>query len=290
MKRVKKQKKEKTSVQVRKGISEKWYYAIRLIAIITMLTDHLSKVLYSTGNLSFDHLLVCNMIGRTAFPLFAFELVECYYHTSNWAKHLGKLGLLALISEIPFDMAMVFDKPLNFSWSAFDCQNTIVTLFVGFLFLKITDINWNNILSKFYKSKTIKKFATFSIKLTIFAAFAVLTAIIGCDYTWKGIILIALFNFAKKRKFTKTFQFIAMLVFVILMESSVMIYMTTFFCLIPIYLAECRKKAETNCEELEEAQADKHSLDSVPKALKLISTFFYPIHLVILTIVKIILM
>lgn len=281
MKKTKKQKEETAVIEVPKGISSGWYYIIRYIAIISMLADHLGKVLYSTGHLSYDHLIFCNMFGRMAFPLFAFELVECYFHTKDWKNHLGKLGLLAFISEIPFDMAMVHETPFKFSLSAFDCQNTCLTLFFGFLYMKITDINWNNVLEKLYKSKALKKFGTFAIKLLIFALFVVLTAEVGCDYTWRGMTLIALFHFARKRKFTKIFQLMAVTTFVILMGTSVMIYMTVFFTLIPIYLAECKKKMVHN-EKLEKILTSKVSTK--------ISTFFYPAHLVILTIIKAILM
>lgn len=280
MQKVAKQKKEKSVTEVSKGISDVGYYAIRYIAIITMLIDHLGKVLYSTGNLSYDNLILFNMIGRLAFPLFAFELVECFYHTKNWKKHLGKIGLLALVSELPFDMAMVLEKPLDFSLSAFDCQNTCFTLFLGFLYLKITNINWNNAMIKLYKCTALRKVTAFFVKVILIAVFILLSGVIGSDYTWRGIMLIAFFNIARQVKFTKVFQFISILLFVMFMGKSVMVYSGVFFVLIPIYIAECRKKT---------ISSGKISTVLTSRVSKKISTIFYPAHLVLLTIAKIIL-
>lgn len=275
-----KQKKEKIVTEVSKGISDVGYYAIRYIAIITMLIDHLGKILYSTGNLSYDNLILFNMIGRLAFPLFAFELVECFHHTENWKKHLGKIGLLALVSEVPFDMAMILEKPLDFSLSAFDCQNTCFTLFLGFLYLKITNINWNNVMGKLYKSNVLKKITAFFVRVILVALFILISGVIGSDYTWRGILLIVFFDIARQVKFTKVFQFISILLFVMFMGKSVMIYSGVFFVLIPIYIAECRKKT---------VSGSKISAVLTSRASKKISTFFYPAHLVLLTIAKIIL-
>ena len=45
-------------------------------------------------------------LGRMAFPLFGWLLVEGYIHTRNRFKYGRNLFLFALLSEIPFDLAM----------------------------------------------------------------------------------------------------------------------------------------------------------------------------------------
>lgn len=120
---------------------------LKIIAIVTMLIDHIGAVLVrpyalSVGltNLSLQGMgqleshvglaytyTAMRMIGRIAFPIFAFFIVEGIMHTSNLMKYAGRLFVFGLISEIPFDLA-VQHRILEFTY-----QNVMFTLFLGVL-------------------------------------------------------------------------------------------------------------------------------------------------------------
>lgn len=65
---------------------------LKLIALITMLIDHV-------GFIFFPYDLTWRLIGRLAFPIFAFGIAEGYTYTRDWRKYLLRLLILAIISQ-----------------------------------------------------------------------------------------------------------------------------------------------------------------------------------------------
>lgn len=132
----------------RKGITGS---TVKIIAIITMFIDHVGAVLLeqimmkkglleqpgglfaqlaarNTGNvllIVFDTITRC--IGRIAFPLFCFFIVEGYFHTRSRVKYCLRLFLFALISEIPFNIAT------SLSVTNKSYQSVYFTLLLGLL-------------------------------------------------------------------------------------------------------------------------------------------------------------
>ena len=80
--------------------------ALKIIAMISMVFDH-------AGDMFFPDVMWPRMIGRLAMPLFSFCIAEGYSHTKDKKKYLFRIGVFALISEIPFDLA--FEGKAGFS-------------------------------------------------------------------------------------------------------------------------------------------------------------------------------
>lgn len=115
---------------------------LKRTACLTMFIDHFFAVLFwgymnlHPVNGGRDPRLelvyrVGRAVGRVSFVLFAFLIVEGFLHTRSRARYLLRLGLFALLSEIPFDLA--FSGELV-DWSG---QNIYWTLFLGVLVLTL---------------------------------------------------------------------------------------------------------------------------------------------------------
>lgn len=102
---------------------------LKLLACTSMLIDHLSLVFGFTG---VADLIFRQLIGRLAFPIFAFLLVEGFQHTKNIRKYFAGLLLFALLSEIPYDLTIMGTGSLL---PEFTHQNTLFTLCLGLLML-----------------------------------------------------------------------------------------------------------------------------------------------------------
>lgn len=148
---------------------------LKWIAIITMTIDHVGVGFIgyynqiSTTNLSEEYIM-SRLIGRIAFPIFVFLIVQGYQHTSNLRKYLTRLFIFALISEIPFDL---MGSNQLFSMSH---QNIFFTLFIGVAGL--AGLEYFEM-----KNKIVPQFGT--LILSIFAA-----EILNTDYGWYGILFI----------------------------------------------------------------------------------------------------
>lgn len=181
----------------KKGLSGS---TLKIIAIVTMLIDHIGATivenmmyLYAgngqTSTVIFYILVVMRGIGRLAFPIFCFLLVEGFFHTRDVKKYILRLFLFALISEIPFDFAF------NQSILEFTSQNVFFTLFIGVLMMWTLEY-----LKKRFEKNNIALIT--SIALVVIAA-SLLAEFLKCDYASQGIIVILLMYVFKENRLLK---------------------------------------------------------------------------------------
>lgn len=117
---------------------------LKIIAVISMMIDHGAVVLienrilggpfYFISSDTSEYIAVwwrinsvLRFIGRLAFPIFCYQIVEGFFHTKNVNKYAERLLIFAIISEVPFDLA-VFN-----TWFYPQYQNVYITLFFGLL-------------------------------------------------------------------------------------------------------------------------------------------------------------
>jgi hypothetical protein len=165
-------------------------FTLKLIAMATMLIDHVAAVLIPVSR-TYE---ICRIVGRLAFPIYCFLLVEGFFHTKNVKKYLMSMGIFALISEIPFDLAFSNKTiDMGFLYS----QNVFFTLFIG-----LTVICLMSIIEKKYVDKVFlgNVFNT----LVVIAGCAV-SILLYTDYTYFGILLIVAFYVFRGNKGILTF-------------------------------------------------------------------------------------
>lgn len=124
-----------------KGISGSW---LKLIACVSMLIDHTAShvfrgmdwayyVFFQIGHHEITpYFIMRSVIGRWAFPIFAFLIVEGFLHTHDRKKYGMNLLVFALISEIPCNLV----HANKFFYSG---QNVFFTLLLGYLGLCVIE-------------------------------------------------------------------------------------------------------------------------------------------------------
>ena len=109
---------------------------LKMIAMIVMLIDHLAAFLFYNNPQFIEPLFelrnkpitlyfLFRLIGRIAFPIFAFLLVEGFQHTRSVKKYLRNILLFAIISELPWNLVH------GGHWYCVGNQNVFFTLLLG---------------------------------------------------------------------------------------------------------------------------------------------------------------
>lgn len=154
-------------------------YHLKLIALITMLIDHIAAVVIwrvyvasfaitasmqisdgigdkivvwvaNNQDMVYSVYEMMRYIGRMAFPIYCFLLVEGFLHTRSVKKYAMRLFLFALVSEIPFDLA------LTGTWWNTQYSNVFFTLIIGLLM--IWALSYVEKFYEFWKEKNWDKF------------------------------------------------------------------------------------------------------------------------------------
>ena len=144
-------------------------FHLKLIAICTMLIDHMGYTL-------FPGVMWLRCVGRVAFPIFCFLIAEGCVYTHDRKKYALRLLVFALLSEIPYNL-----MNSGMIWDPYD-QNVLWTLLLGALVCWLMD--W-----------ALKKCTPLSFVLTgaVMLAAYWLLEIGNTDYGGWGMLLVAAF-------------------------------------------------------------------------------------------------
>ena len=160
----------------------------------TMAIDHMAVAWiymygYGTDPVWSKVGIAMRLVGRMAFPLYGFLLVQGFLHTRNQTAYFLRVLGLAVISEIPFNLA--------FRGKIFDAsyQNVFVTLLLGLLMIWGMEAVREHFLAV-YRKKESKEAGAYRVIIpadaAVFVAAAFAAELLRCDYGAKGIIAVGL--------------------------------------------------------------------------------------------------
>ena len=216
---------------------------LKIIAMISMVLDHI-------GDMFFPGVTWLRMVGRLAMPIFSFCIAEGFAHTRDRKKYLFRIGVFALISEIPFDLA--FEGGIDFTH-----QNIMLTFFLSIVGLMLFDRIRGG------KDAEVKQasFGKTVLGVLAVAAVAAVSLLLHADYTVFAVIAVFLFYaFRQKHPLIRSGVGVAFLA----LTRTVGYYCATGFSFIPLALYNGKKG----------------------KGLKWLFYVFYPGHLLLLAAIK----
>lgn len=163
--------------------------ALKVLAMAIMLIDHsaafllnryapATAALFTLGNTSYSIYRIMRDVGRAAFPIFCFLLVEGFLHTHDRRKYGLNLLVFACISEIPWNFAHGGEilNPAR--------QNVFFTLFLGYLAFCAMD---------HYKEREGMQL------LCMLGLFAV-SCFLNADYGWRGYVFLLIMYWLRDQK------------------------------------------------------------------------------------------
>lgn len=225
----------------KRGLSQE---GLKLIACITMLIDHIGATILPMMEL--------RIIGRIAFPIYCFLLAEGSRRTSNPRRYGLRLAIGALLSELPFDLALV-------GFSTWRMQSVMLTLLMGFFALE-----------------GMKKCSNLLLKVIVVLPFALLAEWMNTDYGAMGVALIAVFAICRDLPHGQILCLLGVAMVLYQMPSASLQITRTFrlsvemfglLALVPIHFY-CGRKATSG------------------KVIQWCFYLFYPVHLMVLFLIR----
>lgn len=136
---------------------------MQFIAMLSMLVDHIGVVWFPNDS-------AWRMIGRLALPFYAYALVLGYFRTSDLNRYLQRIGIIALLSQVPYQLLF---KQYEI--------NTVATLFVSLALLKLMDRR---------KDRT-------AVQIALAAAAVLLVEALPFSYGSYCVILVLIYRYSK---------------------------------------------------------------------------------------------
>lgn len=208
----------------RKGIDA---LTLKLLAMAFMLLDHLWATVWSVPWFT--------AVGRLAFPIFAFQIAEGFFHTSDRRRYMKRMLLFALVSEIPFNLVVADSLVYPFH------QNVMFTFLIALLLMQWME-RYRDSKGKFLAVSAVCAGLAFLLGLLTFV-----------DYNHYGVFIVLLFYWTHGLRYGKLIQLVGLIYIFDAMAGLVLTaelfgrsfafgqQMLGVFALVPIWLYDGRQ-------------------------------------------------
>ena len=222
-------------------------HMIKIIAALLMLVDHVGMVF-------FKDFIILRYIGRLAMPLFAYCTALGFYRTTSLKKYIIRMGLFSLFSQIPFWMLMYASDNKDFQLMHFNIGFT----FLGALFVLYL---YKDIKTKTCKNKILNSIGILSI--------LILSTLLRCDYGAYAILLVMVFYefYVLQKNVLLTLEMFLTATFMLFVMGKGSQFQVQLFGLPALFIIIWIE-------------------DKRVKGFKYFFYIFYPVHMLILSIIK----
>lgn len=208
---------------------------LKIIAILCMTIDHVGACLgviyvnnqyYLSGLMDLDTYSILRTIGRLAFPIFCYLIVEGLFYTRDVMNYIIRLLVFALISQIPFSL-MTKKTPFAFEQNL----NVYFTLALGLITIALI-----NYFKKRYNSKDIPMPIFLLLSAVAIICSTSFANTINTDYAGYGVLVIVIFYVFRDKPLLIS---VALLIATLLMSNVTELY--ALLAMIPIVLHNHKK-------------------------------------------------
>ena len=221
---------------------------MRYLAAIFMLIDHIGMVLYPEN-------MMFRIIGRLAMPIFAYGIAMGFIHTSSLKKYIIRLGIFTAVSQ-PFFLLMKYS--INARVTGVNIGATFLIACVALILID-TKINYVKLN---IENKWINMINNI-IRGGLLILLCILTQIIKCDYGIYGVMVVIAFYYGIR---TNSDEKGYMCFIIITLLNGNLIQMFSILSIVLLPYAKNRSK----------------------RTPKYFFYVFYPLHMLVIYLVKII--
>jgi hypothetical protein len=254
---------------------------LKFVAMLTMVLDHTGFVFFD--RMTYENYILFHIVGRIAFPLFAYQVSISVMKTSSIKKYATRLLLWGIISQVPFYLLThrglpkvaptnFFLYPFAFFYEIFKgTDNIMFTLLYGVLAIAA--------IKAFKKpDASFKSYGKNFLLALGLASIFILAKIMKTDYGIYGVLTIVLFYAFRNSKGVSLFAFF-LLNFLFLVNT----HLSNALSLSGIYSYNTFQIF--SLMSLLFLKNHKPENDTPPR-LKYLFYAFYPLHLIVLMVLK----
>ena len=172
-------------------------FALKIIAVLTMLVDHTASMLNRSDLLSPDVYMLMRGIGRMAFPLFAFMVAEGIVHTKSVVKYFRNMAVFCFVSQLCYWLYSYNVKTNHVGWLSLNIFFTLALAVWIVFFAQLAIHNFGGRPPREEVAVLARKYPLLRSRIFSLCMLAPLVCAPRCMYGLPGVLLIIALYFVR---------------------------------------------------------------------------------------------